>query len=354
MSPQPRQPQWDPAAEVIPRAEMGGRYLTCQNLATGTLSGAVGSDIQARYVIYAAWRQECSAESRASVEGRSFPVMEATTRVGNRLLAALPAADFDLLAPHLRKVSLERDAVLVRLGDRIEQIYFPLSGTIAFIMDMPNGQTVATAVIGNEGAVGILSALGPSRFPMTAVVRVAGTSLQISPRGFQAALSRSGAIRDAVQIYTKVLLTQFQHVAACNALHSVEARLARWLLHIHDRVDSEFLPLTQEALAELLGVRRTTVTHVVRKLRTSRAIRSNRRGLIEIDRPRLEAAACECYEVMRRRIDRIVSPEGMKSRIHVPPVHKIPRARDPLLAKVDEAQRDTRTHGATSPRPRGH
>jgi CRP-like cAMP-binding protein len=269
-------------------------------------------------------------------------------------LAALPAADFDLLAPHLRKVSPERDEVLVRSGDRIEQISFPLSGTIAFIMEMPNGQTVATAVIGNEGAVGILSALGPSRSPMTAVVRVAGVSLQISPARFQAALSRSGAIRHAVQIYTRVLLAQFQHVAACNALHSVEARLARWLLHIQDRVDGDFLPLTQEALSELLGVRRTTVTHVVHKLRKSHAIRSNRRGLIEIDRPRLEAAACECYEVMHRRIDRIVSPGGMKARIRAPPVHEIPHARDPLLARLDEAQQVNRTHGATDPRPRGH
>jgi len=126
--------------------------------------------------------------------------------------------------------------------------------------------------------------------------------------------------------------------------------LARWLLYIHDRVDGDFLPLTQEALSELLGVRRTTVTHVVRKLRTSRAIRSNRRSLIEIDRPRLEAAVCECYEVMRRRIDCIVSPEEMKPRNHVAPEHKLRRARDPLLAKVDEAQRDTPTHGTTNPR----
>jgi CRP-like cAMP-binding protein len=295
--------------------------------------------------MYTAWRQEYRAQSRASVEGRSFPVMEPTTKIGNRLLAALPAADFDLLAPHLRKVSPERDEVLVRSGDRVEQIYFPLSGTIAFIMEMPNGQTVATAMIGNEGAVGILSALGPSRSPMTAVVRVAGISLQIYPARFQAALSRSGAIRHVVQIYTKALLAQFQHVAACNALHSVEARLARWLLHIHDRVDGDLLPLTQEALSELLGVRRTTVTHVVHKLRKSRAIRSNQRGLIEIDRPRLEAAACVCYEVMRRRIDSIVSPEGMKARIHVPPVHEISRARDPLLARLDEAQGGDRTHG---------
>jgi CRP-like cAMP-binding protein len=280
--------------------------------------------------------------------------MEPSTTVGNRLLAALPAADFGLLAPHLRKVSLERDAVLVRSGDRIEQIYFPLSGAIAFIMDLPNGQTVATAVIGSEGALGILTALGPSVSPITAVVRVAGTSLQISPTRFQAVLSRSSATRHAVQIYTRTLLAQFQHVAACNALHSVEARLARWLLHFHDRIDGDFLSLTQEALSELLGVRRPTVTHVVRKLRTSRAIRSNRRGLIEIDRPRLEAATCECYVVMQRRIDSIVSPEGMKLRTHAPPAHKTPNVRDPLLTKVDEVQRDTRNHGATSPRPRGH
>jgi CRP-like cAMP-binding protein len=166
--------------------------------------------------------------------------MEYTTKVGNRLLAGLPAADFDLLAPYLRNVALGRDAVLVRSGDRIEQIYFPRSGTIAFIMDMPNGQTVATAVIGKEGALGILSALGPSRSPMTAVVRVAGTSLQISPARFHAALSRSAALRHAVQIHTRALLAQFQHVAACNALHSVEARMARWLLHIHDRVDGDW------------------------------------------------------------------------------------------------------------------
>jgi CRP-like cAMP-binding protein len=278
--------------------------------------------------------------------------MEQRPRVGNRLLAALPPADIDLLAPHLRKVSLERDAVLVRSGDPIEQMYFPRSGLIAFIMDMPNGQTVATAVVGNEGAVGLLSTLESTRSPMTAVVRVAGTALQISPARFHAALSRSSALRNAVQTLTRALLAQFQHVAACNALHSVEARLARWLLQIHDSVDGDFLPLTQEALSELLGVRRTTVTHAVHKLRTSRGIRSNRRGLIEIDRLRLEAVACECYEVMRRRIERIVAPEDMKPRAHAPPGPKIPRARNPLLA--DEAPRGPRPHGATGARPSGH
>src|SRR5258708_29339551 len=110
--------------------------------------------------------------------------------------------------------------------------------------------------------------------------------------------------------------------------------MARWWLDIRDRVDGDFLPLTQETLSELLGVRRTTVTHVVRKLRASRAIRSNRRGLIEIDRPRLETAACEGYEVMRSRNDPIVSPGGMNAPLSAPPDHQIPRAPNPHLAPV--------------------
>src|SRR6202165_382662 len=267
-------------------------------------------------------------------------MMEHPTSAGNRLLAALPPADFSLLAPYLQKVSLEQDAVLLRSGDRIEQVHFPHSGAISFMLDMPNGQTVATAVIGREGAVGMLSVLEPFPSPVTAVVRVAGIASRLSALRFPAAFSESDAIRHGVQTHARALLMQFQHVAACNALHSVEARMARWLLHIHDRIDGDVLPLTQEALSQLLGVRRTTVTHVVRKLRASGAVRSDRRGLVEIDRPRLGEATCECYEVMRRKIDQIFPPETMKPRIQAAPARKTPGARDPLLAKLDEAQRD--------------
>jgi CRP-like cAMP-binding protein len=259
--------------------------------------------------------------------------MEYPTRFGNRLLAALPPADFGLLTPYLQKVSLEQDAVLLRSGDRIEQVYFPHSGTISFMLDMPNGQTVATAVIGHEGAVGMLSVLEPSLSPVTPVVRVAGVASRISALRFHAAFSQSGAIRHAVQTHARALLMQFQHVAACNALHSVEARMARWLLHIHDRIDGDVLPLTQEALSQLLGVRRTTVTQVVRKLRVSGAIRSDRRGLIEINRPRLEEAACECYEIMRGKIDQIFPPKTIKPGVQAAPVREIPRDRDPFSAK---------------------
>ena len=134
-------------------------------------------------------------------------------------------------------------------------------------MDMPSGQTVATAIVGNKSAVGVLSTLGPIRSPMTAVVRVAGLALQILPTRFQSALGRSSALNAAVQTLNRALMAQFQHVAACNALHSVEARLPRWLLHVRDRADGDVLPLTQETLAEFLGVRRTTVTQVISKLR---------------------------------------------------------------------------------------
>lgn len=279
--------------------------------------------------------------------------MEQRTRVGNRLLAALPSADLDLLVPHFRKVSLERDTVLARSGDPVHRIYFPLNGLVAFIMDMPSGETVATAVIGNDGAAGLLSALGPTRSPVTTVVRMAGTALQISPARFQAALRRSNPIRGAVQTLTRSLLAQFQHTAACNALHTVEARLARWLLQVHDRADGDVLPLTQETLSEMLGVRRPTVTHVVRRLRASGAIRSNRRSLIEIDRPRLEAAACECYQLMRRSIERINSPEEMHLSDDARPTDDR-RPQAPLFPKPDKVHPQTRTHGGMVHRPRSH
>jgi len=125
--------------------------------------------------------------------------------------------------------------------------------------------------------------LGPSRSPTTAVVRVAGIASQISASRFHAAFGQSSAIRHAVQTHTRAVLMQFQHVAACNALHPVEARMARWLLHTHDRIDGSAIPLTQEALSQLLGVRRTTVTLVMQKLRASDVIgaawsRSTKRG----------------------------------------------------------------------------
>ena len=145
-------------------------------------------------------RQRHCRRAARSAEGRNSHVSPA--HGGNRLLAALPPADLALLSPHLQKVSLEQDAVVVRSGDRREHVYFPHSGAISFMLDMPNGATIATAVIGREGALGALSVLGPSRSSVTAVVRVGGTASHISVSRFHAAYMGSSAIRDVVQAHT--------------------------------------------------------------------------------------------------------------------------------------------------------
>jgi CRP-like cAMP-binding protein len=234
--------------------------------------------------------------------------------MGNRLLAALPALELDLLVPELEMISLDQDAVLSRTGDDIEYVVFPHSGAIALMIDMADGHTVATAAIGREGAVGMLSVLGPSPSATTAVVRAAGSASRIPASRFYGFFNRSPAIRRMVQIHIKAMLIQFQLGLACNALHPVEARMARWLLQLRDRLDHDALPLTQHALSQMLGVRRTTVTLVMRNLRARGAIRSDRRGLIEINRARLGAVACECHRAMRLEAEEIVSTNSDQSR----------------------------------------
>jgi CRP-like cAMP-binding protein len=245
--------------------------------------------------------------------------------IGNRLLSALPTADFELLAPELETVPLDQDAVLSQAGDPIEHVFFPDSGAISLMIDMTNGQTVATAAIGREGAVGLLSVLGPSPSAITAIVRAAGTASRIPAARFHAAFNRSPAIRHVVLVHVRAILIQFQLGVACNALHPVEARMARWLLDLRDRIDHDMLPLTQEALSQILGVRRTTVTLLMRNLRASGAIRSDRRGQIEVDRSRLAAAACECHSTMGLEIEEIFST--IQSRVLAVPVGPV-RERD--------------------------
>lgn len=240
-------------------------------------------------------------------------------RIRNRLLSALPPADFDLLAGGLETVVLDQDAVLALAGDRAEHVFFPNSGAISLMMDMANGQTVASALVGREGAVGSLSVLGPSPSAITAIVRAPGTASRIHACRFHAAFNRSPAIRHAIQIHLKATLIQLQLGGACNALHPVRARMARWLLHLRDHVDDDLLPLTQEALSQILGVRRTTVNLLMRNLRASGAIRYDRRAQIAIDRARLAEAACECHGTLRREVEEIFSTNTAQSGVLIAP-----------------------------------
>jgi CRP-like cAMP-binding protein len=246
---------------------------------------------------------------------RGVPAVTPPGGIGNRLLAALQPSDFDLLAPELETVALDQDAVISRAGDQIEHVFFPHSGAISLMVDMADGRTVATAAVGREGVVGSLSVLGPSPSAITAIVRAAGTSSRIPVSRFYAAFSRSPAIRHAVQNHIRAILIQLQLGSACNALHPVEARMARWLLQLRDCIDHDILPLTHHSLSQILGVRRTTVTLLMRNLRASGAIRSDRRGQIEIDRSRLAAAACECHGTMRLEVEEIFSMNTARSRV---------------------------------------
>src|SRR4029453_16166367 len=251
---------------------------------------------------------------------RGLPAVTPPAGTGHRLLAALPASDLDVLKPELEMIALDQDGVLSRAGDAIEYVCFPHSGAISLMIDMADGHTVGTPVIGRGGAVGPLSVFGPSPSAITAVVRAAGTAARIPASRFHVLFDRSPAIRRLVQSHLRALLIQFQLGSACNALHPVEARMARWLLQLRDRVDHDVLPLTQQGLSQILGVRRTTVTLLMRNLRASGAIRSDQRGRIEIDRSRLAVAACECHRTMRLEVEEIFSSNTVRSRAAVPSV----------------------------------
>ncbi len=223
----------------------------------------------------------------------------------NRLLAALPPADLALLKPHLGEMVLEQGVVLQEQGDRVEQVYFPEQGMISLLAVMQQGEAIETATIGREGAVGSLSGLGPRRSHTRAVVQIAGNGSRISAARFRKAAEQSQAIRDIIVRYGEMLLIQVQQTAACNALHDVEARLSRWLLQAKDRVDGNTIKLTHEFLAQMLGVRRPTVTVVAQMLQQSGLIRYHRGHVQILDRAGLEARACECYGVIRRNIDKV-------------------------------------------------
>jgi CRP-like cAMP-binding protein len=188
----------------------------------------------------------------------------------NRLLAALQPHDFALLLPHLKDFHFKQNTVLQEAGDPISFIYFPQSGMISVLASMQDGTAVETASVGREGAVGIMAGLGSRRAAGRAVVQVDGLSSQIAVAPFRAAADQSADIRDLIVRYNDAQMALIQQSAGCNALHHAEKRLCRWLLQTRDRSDSDVLALTQEFLAQMLGVQRTSVTMIARQLQARR------------------------------------------------------------------------------------
>lgn len=224
----------------------------------------------------------------------------------NRLLSALPPDDFKLVAPHLTLVDLERGRLLYEPGDRIEFVYFPHDGVISLMTLMENGAAIESATIGREGALGLMAAVSARQSLSRAIVQTPTRASRIGTSQLHEAWEKSARIREMIDRHNEALLGHTIQSVACNALHSVEARFSRWLLTCHDRISTGTVGLTQEFLADMLGVQRTTVTAVARSLQ-ERGIIRYRRGVVDIlSREGLEATSCECYATVRKTYERLL------------------------------------------------
>jgi CRP-like cAMP-binding protein len=226
----------------------------------------------------------------------------------NRLLAALPRRDFERLKPQLQWVELEHGQVLADHNERIRHVWFPVSSVVSQLSTVEDGSSVETASIGREGVVGLPALLGAAKSPNRAVVQLPGAALRIGAPVLTNAMWQSQPLAEPLLCYVHALMHQISQVIACNTFHDVQQRLCRWLLAMHDRVGERGFPLTQEFMADTLGVRRPTISVAAQNLQEIGAIRY-RRGTMEIlDRERLEKCSCECYWIVRDEFDRLFAP----------------------------------------------
>ena len=216
----------------------------------------------------------------------------------NKLLAALPRDHFERLLPHLSVVSLQQGVVLSEAGDEVDQIYFPHDGMLSLLAVLRDGKAIETATVGREGVVGAMAGIGLYKSLVRVVVQMPLTCSRIAAPHFRTAVAASEVIRSLCIRYNEVLLSQARVTAACNALHPIEARFCRWLLQSADRSAGDTVALTQEFLAQMLGVRRTSVTEVASRVQNAGVITYSR-GVIKIlNRPALMRMSCECYETL--------------------------------------------------------
>lgn len=226
----------------------------------------------------------------------------------NRLLGALAEADFERLKDHLRTRDGEQKYVLADGGEPIREVFFPVDAVVSVLTRMDDGASVEIATVGNEGLVGVMVAWGaetmnPKEF---ATVQVPGTVVSMDAEAFREEMRRQGDLASLVERYTQAFFTQVSQQVACNGLHSVEQRCARWLLLTQDRVGTDEFPMTHEFLAQMLGVRRATVTVTAGILQKAGFARFSRGRVAVIDRDGLENAACECYAVTREVYERLL------------------------------------------------
>jgi CRP-like cAMP-binding protein len=231
---------------------------------------------------------------------------EVPSFLSNRLLAALPIAERQALAPFLELVPLRLGAALYEPGGRQAYVYFPTNGIVSLLYVLENGASAEIAVTGNEGVVGISLFMGGETMPARAVVQSAGSGYRLEASVVKKEFRRGGALQHALLRFTQAVLTQMAQTAVCNRHHSVDQQLCRWLLLSLDRLRSNQLEMTQELIANMLGVRRVGVTEAAGKLHAAGLINYHRGHIVVLDRARLEKRVCECYAVVRKEYDRLL------------------------------------------------
>ncbi len=231
---------------------------------------------------------------------------------GNRLLAVLPGEVYDKLTPYLEEVWLERGTILHHPGEPIENLYFPLDCLLSITITMKDGSTAEAGMVGNREVCGINAIMGARETTQTEyIVQIAGSAIKVPARPLLEEFDRSKKLRDVLLSSTQALIAQISQTTACNSLHVLEQRLARWLLEAQDRIDSDDLKLTQEFISHMLGVRRAGVTQAAQKLQDRDLIEYNRGRVKVLDQQGLEATSCECFMTLREEYDRLL---GTKDR----------------------------------------
>jgi CRP-like cAMP-binding protein len=224
----------------------------------------------------------------------------------NRLLAALPAEEQELLSSVLTHAYLDRGAVLWDSGRSIQQVCFPENALVSMLSVMSDGTAIETAMVGRDGMVGLPIFHGVDRTALHAFVQIPGEAFVVSAREFATLLPRLEALQSLLHRYAVALLTMVAQSSACNRKHSIECRCARWLLTVHDGVDTDHFEITQQFLSQMLGVRRATVTGAAGILHRSGLISYSRGRVTVSDRDGLEQASCDCYRVIRSEYDRLL------------------------------------------------
>ncbi len=235
--------------------------------------------------------------------------MASSTSLGrNRLLNGLGAPDLVLLQPNLKNVRLTQGTDLHPVGRPIEYVYFPEGGMVSILTAMKSGDLIETAIVGSEGVVGGWIGIDGRNANMQATVQIEGSAWQIPSAKFLQAYNASASFRSAINLYQGIILFQAQQSAACHAIHSVEARLCRWLLHSQDITGSKQIRLTHEFMSHMLGVNRSSVSLCANTLQKSGLIQYSRGSITILNRQALEECACECYSDIRQEIDSVFPP----------------------------------------------